>query len=59
MYRTTDYDYEQLSFVNFNTTCGMQLDRDNEWIKTSSRLPDIPKMQSASKNDIPIFSHLW
>ena len=27
MYKTTDYDYEQLSFTNFNTTCGMQLDR--------------------------------
>lgn len=39
MYKTTDYEYEQLSFTNFNTTCGMQLDRDNEWIKTSSRLP--------------------
>ena len=39
MYRTTDYEYEQLSFVNFNTTCGMQLDRNNEWIKTSARLP--------------------
>lgn len=39
MYKPTDYDYEQLSFVNFNTTCGMQLDQDNEWIKLAKQLP--------------------
>ena len=39
MYKTTDYENEQLSFVNFNTTCGMQLDRDNEWLRTAARLP--------------------
>ena len=39
MYKTPDYDYEQLSFVNFNTTCGMQLDSNNEWIRISKNLP--------------------
>ena len=39
MYKTTDYDYEQLSFTNFNTTCGMQLDQNNEWIKLAKQLP--------------------
>lgn len=39
MYKTTDYENEQLSFINFNTTCGMQLDRNNEWLRTASRLP--------------------
>ena len=39
MYKTPDYDYEQLSFVNFNTTCGMQLDPNNEWIRISKNLP--------------------
>ena len=39
MYKPTDYDYEQLSFINFNTTCGMQLDQDNEWIKLAKQLP--------------------
>ena len=24
MYKSPDYEYEQLSFVNFNTTCGLQ-----------------------------------
>ena len=39
MYKTQDYGYEQLSFTNFNTTCGMQLDHDNEWVKVAARLP--------------------
>ncbi len=39
MYKTTDYDYEQLSFISFNSTCGMQLNPDNEWIKFSRLLP--------------------
>jgi len=39
MYKTTDYENEQLSFINFNTTCGMQLDQTNEWLKTAARLP--------------------
>ena len=39
MYKTPDYDYQQLSFVSFNATCGMQLDQDNEWIKNAKRLP--------------------
>lgn len=39
MYKSADYGYEQLSFTNFNTTCGMQLDRKNEWILAASKLP--------------------
>lgn len=39
MYKSIDYDYEQLSFVNFNTSCGMQLDTNNEWIRISKSLP--------------------
>ena len=38
MYKSTDYDYEQLSFVSFNSSCGMQLDCSNEWIQTAARL---------------------
>mgnify|MGYP007069921806 CR=1 FL=1 len=33
MYKTTDYEYEQLSFINFNMACGMQLDMNNDWIR--------------------------
>ena len=39
MYKTPDYEYEQLSFFNFNATCGMQLDPENEWIRISKQLP--------------------
>lgn len=39
MYKTPDYDYQQLCFINFNATCGMQLDQCNEWIKNANRLP--------------------
>ena len=39
MYKSTDYEYEQLNFVNFNATCGMQLDAENEWLRMSSSLP--------------------
>ena len=39
MYKSTDYEYEQLSFTNFNTTCGMQLDPENEWLRISKSLP--------------------
>lgn len=39
MYRSTDYEYEQLCFLDFNSTCGMQLNPDNEWVKAASRLP--------------------
>ena len=28
-----------MSGVKFNTSCGRQLDRNDEWIKTSARLP--------------------
>ena len=39
MYRSADYDYEQLSFADFNESCGMQLNRNNEWILHASQLP--------------------
>ena len=39
MYKSTDFEYEQLSFVNFNSTCGMQLDPENEWLRISKSLP--------------------
>ena len=39
MYKTTDYEYQQLSFINFNASCGMQLDCENEWFKRASQLP--------------------
>ena len=39
MYKTPDYDYEQLSFTTFNSSCGLQLDPENEWIRISKQLP--------------------
>ena len=39
MYKSPDYDYEQLSFINFNATCGLQLDPNNEWVQMSKNLP--------------------
>ena len=39
MYKSTDYEHEQLSFFNFNMVCGMQLDMNNEWIRIAQQLP--------------------
>ena len=39
MYKSTDYEQQQLSFFHFNGTCGMALDKSNEWIKNGNRLP--------------------
>lgn len=39
MYKSTDYEQQQLSFFHFNATCGMALDKNNEWIKNGNRLP--------------------
>ena len=39
MYKSTDYEHEQLSFINFNMACGMQLDMNNEWIRVAQQLP--------------------
>ena len=39
MYKSPDYEYEQLNFVNFNSSCGLQLDQKNEWILISNKLP--------------------
>ena len=38
MYKSTDCEYEQLSFINFNMACGMQLDMNNEWIRIAQQL---------------------
>ena len=39
MYKSTYYEHEQLSFINFNMACGMQLDMNNEWIRIAQQLP--------------------
>jgi hypothetical protein len=39
MYKTPNYDHEQLSFIGFNSTCGLQLDPQNEWIVIAGKLP--------------------
>jgi hypothetical protein len=39
MYKPTDFEYQQLSFIHFNASCGMQLDCENEWFKRASQLP--------------------
>ncbi len=39
MYKSTESEYLQLSFFQFNASCGMQLDSKNEWIKDANRLP--------------------
>jgi len=39
MYKSTDYEHEQLSFIKFNMACGMQLDMNNEWIRIAQQLP--------------------
>ena len=39
MYKSTDYEQQQISFFHFNQTCGMGLDKENEWIKSANRLP--------------------
>ena len=31
----------QLSFYDFNLSCGMQLDTSNEWIKLAERIPSL------------------
>ena len=30
--------YHQISFFDFNQSCGMQLDRDNEWVQLADRI---------------------
>lgn len=32
-------DYQQISFYDFNQSCGMQLDPDNEWVQLAARIP--------------------
>ncbi len=39
VYKSTDSEHQQLSFFQFNASCGMQLDSQNEWVKNANRLP--------------------
>ena len=39
MYKSTDYDQLQISFFHLNSSCGMALDKENEWGKNGNRLP--------------------
>ena len=39
VYKSTESEHLQLSFFQFNASCGMQLDTKNEWVKDASRLP--------------------
>lgn len=39
VYKSTDSEHQQLSFFQFNASCGMQLDNQNEWVKNANRLP--------------------
>ena len=39
MYKSTESEHLQLSFFQFNASCGMQLDSQNEWVKDANRLP--------------------
>ena len=32
VYKSADYDQQQLSFFHFNSSCGMTLDTENKWI---------------------------
>lgn len=35
MYRSEEH---QISFLDFNQSCGMQLDKDNEWVKLAGQI---------------------
>ena len=39
VYKSTESEHLQLSFFQFNASCGMQLDSQNEWVKDANRLP--------------------
>jgi len=39
VYKSTESKHLQLSFFQFNASCGMQLDCNNEWIRDANRLP--------------------
>ncbi len=50
MYKSTDYEHEQLSFINFNMACGMQLDMNNEWMQMSSKILHRKVMRSLHRS---------
>ena len=39
VYKSTEFEHQQLNFFQFNASCGMQLDSQNEWVKNANRLP--------------------
>jgi len=39
VYKSTESKHLQLSYFQFNASCGMQLDCNNEWIRDANRLP--------------------
>ena len=39
VYKSTESEHLQLSFFQFNASCGMQLDSQNEWVKDANLLP--------------------
>ena len=39
MYKSTDSEQQQLCFLHFNQSCGLQLDTNNEWVKHADLLP--------------------
>ena len=39
MYKSASNVYQQMGFNHFNQSCGLQLNPENEWIKTAHRLP--------------------
>lgn len=39
MYKYADFDQQQIGLFHFNFSCGMALDKENEWIRNGNRLP--------------------
>lgn len=39
MYQPAKYSNHQYSFTDFNQSCGMQLDKTNEWVRLADRIP--------------------
>ena len=39
MYKSIDSEHQQICFLHFNQSCGMQLDTQNEWVKHADKLP--------------------
>lgn len=39
VYKSKDSECQQICFLHFNQSCGMQLDIHNEWVKQADKLP--------------------